>query len=172
LSANPAHERGKAVELAKLFAAFPAAREGEMSVKLRVESYAEALAGLPLWAVTEARRDVTGGKFGDGKWCPSSGEFAKLAREKMKPVEGQLALVHRVSNATADGYEPTAEERARVSEGWSELRSELSDAGKAAPPTDPFERLQELAKLAGITVDFDSIPDAPERKSSFKRPSV
>jgi len=173
LSSGP-DEHGKLVELAKLFAAFPAARDGETNTRLRAESYVEALTGLPVWAIAEARKNAIRGTMGDSKFCPSSGELANAVRHAMEPVKDELVMVNRVLNAEVDDFAPSDEERARVGKAIDALHAEVKGwadkaSGKERPVTNPRDRLTELARLAGNSLDFDLIPDAPERTGSFGR---
>lgn len=91
-----------AVVLAKLLAAFPSQSQSESPAAQRIDAYFEALNGLPLWAIDEARKAVIGGRISDldPRWAPTPPQFARIVEMIMAPHRSALAELARIAVAT------------------------------------------------------------------------
>jgi hypothetical protein len=115
-----------AIELAKLFAAFPAQDQSDSPAELRMEAYFEGLHGIPAWAIAEARgRIVRGETVLDTRFAPTPPQLAVQARVLLEPLKADLAKLERIALAAGSTAETTAEERARVTAGFDKLKGDM-----------------------------------------------
>ncbi len=124
---SPSSDReGMAVELARLLACFPSQAQSDTPADLRMEGYFEALAGVPAWAVGEARGRILRGEvtLGHG-FCPTPPELANVVRVVLRPMRADLDDMRKILAASSP-QEPTPEERERVAEGFKRLRADLT----------------------------------------------
>jgi hypothetical protein len=89
---------------------------------------------IPEWALIAAARAYRRGEIADGKWRPTAGQIAKLARFKCEPAHIQAAQIDRVLAAKSDAAPKVSADR----------RKELSAMlrGLAASLEHPSERLR------------------------------
>lgn len=126
--------RDKAVELAKLTTAFPMQGQDATSSELRIEGYFEALAGLPAWAVAEARaRIIRGETMLDARFAPTPPQLADIVRMVVKPLECDLRDLADIARADIEFKEPTKPEHDRVMNGFEKLKFDL--AKSSSPPS-------------------------------------
>jgi len=122
LEPRPNNHRGLAVVLAKLLAAFPAPVQSDAPVEQRMDAYFEALHDVPAWAADEARKMVVGGRVTDlnPAWAPTPPQFARIARQVMRPDQIILADMERIA-AAKTMQEIDQGERERVADGWQRV---------------------------------------------------
>jgi hypothetical protein len=89
---------------------------------------------IPEWALTAAARAYRRGEIADGKWRPTAGELAKLARFKCEAALIQAAQIDRVLAAKSDAAPKVSADRRK------ELGAMLRDL--AASLEHPSERLR------------------------------
>ena len=88
------------MELAKLFAAFPAQTQNDGATRLRMEAYFEAIGDLPAWAIAEARRRIIRGEtLLDLRFAPSPPQLSVIARAVVTPYRMALADLERIQVA-------------------------------------------------------------------------
>lgn len=88
------------MELAKLFAAFPAQTQDDGATRLRMEAYFDALADVPAWAVGEARRQIVSGWTTlDTRFAPTPPQLASLARMIVQPYRKALSDLELIQEA-------------------------------------------------------------------------
>lgn len=166
-------DRIKAVELARLTAAFLQQGQDQVSADLRVEAYFAALDGLPAWAVSEARQRVVNGETAYGRpWGPGPVEFADLVRGVLRPLADDLRDVRTLLRAEAQEIAPPPEEYARVSLGFDDLRASFGGRGTAHHEhEDALSGLARRARENGLELEtaLAGIPDAKERAGTFRR---
>jgi hypothetical protein len=124
---SPQHDNRErtSVELARLFAAFPAAAQSEMPATLRMEAYFEALANAPAWAVGEARARILRGEVLLGhRFAPTPPELAHVVRLVLRPIRADIDDLARIIKAST-ARSPSDAERKRVNEGFVKLGDEL-----------------------------------------------
>ena len=108
--------------------------QDQISSDLRVETYFEALDGLPVWAVREAREAIVNGQTAYGRpWGPGPVEFADLVRLILRPIRNDLCQLEAIAAAEPLDSEPPPEERARVAEGFAKLKAELVTQNVTTP---------------------------------------
>lgn len=123
-----------AVELAKLLTAFPTQAQDQTSTTLRMEGYFEALAGLPLWAIRQAREKIMRGETSlDTRFAPNPPQFAVVVRSLTMAVERDLGELERIL-ARVEEPELSDGERNRVRAGFEKLKMDL-----ARRPLSPAE---------------------------------
>lgn len=171
LSSSADDDRAKAVELAKLVSAFPQQGQDQISADLRVETYFEALDGLPAWAVARARQEIIGGRTPFGRpWGPGPIEFADLVREMVKPAQDDLRDLETIDQTGPAEREPTDEERERVAAMIDGLKADFGARTRAQMHRSAVDGLTQRAAALGLGADIlDAIPDAPERSGTFQR---
>lgn len=120
-----------ATELGLLLVTFPTVET--VPAKLRVASYIDALADMPLWAIREARQRIVRGEADlDGRFAPTPPQVASIARRLTEPVRDELRTLEEITTAKDPGYEPGPEERARIAEGFAKLRTDILKRTQAA----------------------------------------
>jgi hypothetical protein len=72
------------------------------------------LRGLPEQALASAARAYRRGEVGDGRWRPTAGQLARLAREKCATATRELQRISRVLNAPVQAEALAAPERRRA----------------------------------------------------------
>lgn len=169
LRCDATDHREKAVELAKLTSAFPQQGQDQVSSDLRIETFFEALEGMPAWAVREARLQIVNGQTAFGRpWGPGPVEFAELVRGVVKPVQDDLRELAIIEKATALEVEPTATERGFIEQGFEDLKASFGKRSAHRVYEDAMAGLRARAP----DVNLDLIPDAPARQGTFSRPSA
>lgn len=163
ISCGALNRKEVAVELAKLFAAFPAQEQSGGTLDLRMEAYFEALHGIPAWAVQEARLRVIRGEVStlNPTFSPTPPEFAAAARRIMEPVRGDLARLQAIEAAAKDS-DPSSEERGRVVAQMDALRAEMTrgptqQENRAADEAALRKRLRDLGHPESA---LDEVPNA------------
>jgi hypothetical protein len=107
-------------DLLKLFVAL-AMRNGDgMDMQTRAAVYAEALAGLPQWAVNKACADFREGRAGDKKWVPATAELRLRAAHFTGPWQQERHRISAVLNATV----VDKPDRSRRAESVAQVRKE------------------------------------------------
>lgn len=131
LFAEQGDKHAVAGEITKLLAAFPRRDDGTSELTLRVDAYFDAVEGAPLWAVRQARLRVVRGEVGslDTRFAPAPAQFAGIVRDTLKPLRDDLLDLEKLSEAVAE-YVPTPAEKARVAQGFEDLKRSLP-TGKA-----------------------------------------
>ena len=174
LCCDATNDKAVLAELLRLFAAFPAGDQSEASTRLRMESYVEALRGIPAWAVSEARRAALRGEAGcDLRFAPTPPQLAALAKARLQNVRDELTMLRRIERAAVEAFEPAPEEHARVSGGFGELLTELGVKSDERLRIEAVQGLEATCRELGIpTATIAKIPDAPERTGTFRRPRV
>lgn len=131
-----------------------------------MEAYFDALGGVPSWAVADARLKVIRREVAtlNPTYAPTPPEFGEIARRILSPIRGDLARLEAIATA-ADDHEPTPEERARVAEGFAELRGELK--GEPDPQTAFNANWADLERRARDNghdpkAAMDAIQDQPK----------
>lgn len=126
LTSTPSDRQPIAVSLAKMLAAFPPRNGGKTAAEALVNSYFEALDGVPAWAVERASRDVVQGRASrqNDEWAPTPPAFAQISRKAMESDRRDLAQLDRIMLALSESG-PSPEERERVSEGFDKLKATL-----------------------------------------------
>lgn len=171
ISCDANDNRDKAVELAKLTAAFPQQGQDQLSSDLRVETYFDALNGLPGWAVRQARLRIVNGETEYGRpWGPGPIEFADLVRQQVKPIRDDLQDVDTLLSAEPIDKPPTEAEKARVAAKIEGLKDEFRVKEKAWR-TGTIEALKLRAGELGVDFEtaFDSISDQPAKSGTFDK---
>lgn len=161
-----------AIELAKLFAAFPAQSQSDTPAELRMEAYFEALAGVPGWTVREARgRIIRGETTLNPSFMPTPPQMAELARAILEPIRSDLRRLEALATADAN-REPPPEERARVTEAFDKLKGEMRPKVSAHQVyEDAMAGLQKRARDNGVDFQaaLNSIPNQPETSGTFRK---
>lgn len=158
------------VELARLLAAFPMAQPGA-SADLRVDAYAEALAGLPSWALREARWRIVRGEATvtvgdetrplDMRFAPTPPQLASIVRDIVKPYRDDLADLTDLVRIEPN-RDPDPAERKRVSDGFDALLDSLGRPAPGAAAQRARDRLAERARAMGLDEGvIDLLPSAP-----------
>lgn len=172
LAVGRADVREKIVTIAKLLAAFPIQGQAAAASDLRADSYIEALAGLPAWAVEHARLRILRNEIPslNPGFAPSPAELAGVVKVIVKPYMDDLREIDQISMAgEADKPEPTMTERGFVQQGFADLRDHMQQAsdraeGKAKPEASDAGLRRRAGELG---IDYDtamaSIPDARPR---------
>lgn len=161
LQCAPDDAKAKAVHLDALLTAFPSQAGDQTSVDGRMAAYLSALKDIPSWAVAEAcRRVLAGGTQFGRPWAPGPVELADLARVVLKPHQEDLASLREIG-AAIERREPGAEERARVAQGFDDLRAELGRRTPEKWHDNPEDALRKRANALGIDYEtaMDSIAD-------------
>ena len=163
-----------AVELARLFAGYPAQKTDGVSSELRMEAYFEALSGVPAWIVSEVRLATLHDKLGgDPRFAPTPTQFGAPCRDRMRRISEEIAELRRIERATPGYEDPAPEVKARVSEGFKALRRTLGSNSDEITGDKARETLLAKCEEMGIPVSaLDAIPDAPERTGTFRRASA
>lgn len=166
--------RAVAGELARLLAAFPAAKGSDDSVALRVDAYVTVIDTAPVWVVAKAVKDFLSGKVpgASNAFAPTPPQFATHMRSILEPYEREIIALERLNTVEVE-TEQTPEERAKVSAQMDKLREELragsgpSQQSEAVAAQEAEKWLRE--KAAELGTDFDSVKDAPKGDSRMKR---
>lgn len=96
---TPANDHQVRAVLATL-ADMPAPSESDPSkARFALERDLRDLNGLSAWALADAARAYRRGEVGDGRWRPTSGQLARLAREKCASVRREEQRISRVLSA-------------------------------------------------------------------------
>ncbi len=126
LSCGATNRQEIAIELAKLFAAFPAQGQSDSPAELRMAAYFEALTGVPSWAVQEARGRVFRGETKlNTSFAPTPPQLAEVCRAILDPLRADLRRLQIITDAD-ENREPSAEEKQRVVNGFAKLKADLS----------------------------------------------
>ncbi|MGX9980292.1 hypothetical protein [Methylobacterium fujisawaense] len=138
-----------------------ASREyGSLSPKaagMRLALYAEALTGVPIWAVEQARK--TFGKGGwrclwDGNDVPSSHDVVAECRHILLPIETELARLDAVLDAEPYSEGATDDERVgAVGHWWNEVRPGIQGESVLTEQTED-EISAERASMARANERF------------------
>jgi hypothetical protein len=117
--------------LAQMFLGFGASRASESDAQTHVAQYVTVLAHLPLWAVQGACRrfasgNVTIAECPDWKraYAPSTAQLCQLAEASVRDYWREELRINAALTGTP-AYQPTKEERERVSEGFAELITKI-----------------------------------------------
>lgn len=99
------------MEVARMLAALSTAAITEAQAAARASAYAEALDGIPTWAIVAGRRDWYCGDVDPLEnvnlaFPPSPGQLAILARRRWYPVRGEAIRLRRLLIATAPHERP------------------------------------------------------------------
>jgi hypothetical protein len=180
LSAGPSDRQGIAAELANMFAAFPAQDQSDTPAALRIGAYFDALSDAPVWAIRQARLKVISGEYVgslDSRFAPTPPQFAGIVRSILKPLRDDLADLEKISAAVAD-HVPSAEERARVAQGFEDLKHSLPSGQKREAQTEAAlaahadAQLRQRLRDNGMSEDeveatMNSFKPAEPRPGSF-----
>lgn len=119
---QPAHpdEIGRAISMMRqAFDGGPAMSQEDISTTRKL--YVMALSPFPMWAVSEACRQVIEGKAGlNTAFAPKPPQMAELCRSLVMPFREEKGRIDAI--LTAEVYTlPSDEERARIAAGFDEL---------------------------------------------------
>lgn len=158
-------EIGKA--LARMLAAFPSQDPG-VSATLRLAAYADAVGGYEAEIVREAVMQVIRGTVAeehkiDPQYAPSPPQLANLIRSIADRRRRYAEL--RTPQKLLPEREPSEAERARVAQGFDDLKAELRGQ-QPAKWFDQQDSLKQRAMALGLNFDatMAALPDAPARK--------
>ena len=79
-----------------------AAEQDPVKARFALERDVADLSSLPEWALAAAARAYRRGEVGDGKWRPTAGELARLARSKCEAARAEAYKVAKVLAAEID----------------------------------------------------------------------
>lgn len=146
LFAGPDERAMVAVELAKMFAAFPA-QGAQETAAARVAAYYETLAGSPVWAVAEARRRIMARevKLSSTLYAPPPLELAGMVDDVLRPYRDDFRDLD-VLLSIATGGEPDPEVKQMVADGFDALAMEF---GKPGPRAARHETTADDIRAAG-----------------------
>jgi hypothetical protein len=124
----PANDRQIRAVLATL-ADMPAAAESDpLKARFALERDILDLTGLPEWALADAARAYRRGEVGDGRWRPTAGQLARLAREKCAAARREHQEISRVLSAPLETEALAGpEQRKAVLDMMRSLAAQLSD---------------------------------------------
>lgn len=119
--------------IAKMLLAYPITGASKESGTARAEAYLEALDDVPPWALAAAVRRWNRGAAGDAhdyRWTPAPAVLRKIAvaeLEELRPIVAHLENILAAVSPEEAIARPTAEERARVIDGFGKLKAELRE---------------------------------------------
>lgn len=160
LSPQPGNDRAVAVVIAKLLSAFPVQGQSDTPTELRMETYFDALDGMPAWAVDEACRAIVRGETGlDGRFAPTPPQLAAATADRMRQLRADLRDLDTLLKVEVEADE-SPEAKARVAAGFDALRRELRlQAPSAIDEAQAQARFIALCREAGV--DPKNVPDQP-----------
>ena len=86
------------------------------------------LTGIPEWALAEAARAYRRGDVGHGRWRPTTGQLARLARDKCAAARREHQEISRVLSAPLETEAPAGpKERKAVLDMMRSLAAQLSN---------------------------------------------
>ncbi|MGY2048884.1 hypothetical protein [Methylobacterium sp. JK268] len=146
--------RAHAPAMAELQQAFPGYGADDLVTAATIDSYVEALTGLPAWAVARAVRrfrDGTAVTPWDRNRCPTEPQVAAEARLLMRPVEAELHRITTILDASILP-DPSPEERAKVAKLAADLAAHLRQPPGAENAEAHLARIAE-GGMGGLKLD-------------------
>lgn len=158
---QPASVSAASLHISKLFAVMMTPNGGDFTKAIAAD-YAEAVQGIPEWAIAEASDDYRHGRIGNGKFAPTPGELAKEARfrfeayvrrEQERRAEARQIAENRERREMLASRTPEQKERVRrahemFKSSHAAYLEELAerDSGRADLMADMTARMHERFK--------------------------
>lgn len=178
----------KGKSILRLFAVLASESVPPDFADIRQMTYLETVAGVPAWAVEEGvRKWIAGENREEGEnrnFVPKPAELMRLIRIALDPIDRELRAISKTVEAAEHHlYEPSPDERQRVSEGFDRLKAEIpagkkreaqSEAAKAAAADESLRAmLREQGKSeAEVEEIMNGLKIADPKPGSFQRPQA
>lgn len=152
----PPDGKGNAVEIVMLLGNFPLPDGAD--AKLRMAGYVEALAGFPLWAVSEACRRIRMGETEVVRFSPTPVELGNVVKAVLRPMLDDIADLRHLLDASEE-YAKLASPALKTFEERSAFADKLVAEAKAAMDIDNAElKAEAKAKhLAQVDIGNDLV---------------
>jgi hypothetical protein len=167
LAASASDREAMAAEIGSMLAVFPQGRPDAMQARMIVAAYVETLAGMPLWAIQQARKGMIARAT---PFAPSAGEMLECCGKIVSPLREELAQINRILDAVvedrqqaspnsvkamAEAFKAGVSQEQPRGQRWRPPTKAEAESALATPPahlTGPVSVSPELeAKLAEIT---------------------
>jgi hypothetical protein len=126
-------------EVASLMTGFPSMRGlSKLEAQILVRKYADDLAGMPLWAIRAACRDISRGAVSDlnPDFPPSASRVRQQADEHLERVEREAKDLRNVLTAKVLPPELPAEKKDQIILGFQKLHESCQ---RYSPPPEPIK---------------------------------
>lgn len=137
----------------------------QVEAQVMVRAYCDDLAGLPIWAVNAAARDITKGAVADlnPDFPPSAPRIRQVAQEHLDRPAAEMRDLKKVLNARIEPPEDPAM-RERIKIGFQNLRNELRGpnepiADKPVQPRQAPSIEQLMEHYATHNLGFEQKPN-------------
>jgi hypothetical protein len=157
LSSTKAASRSEAEEaVAGLMMAYPSMRGlSQIEAQVLIRKYADDLAGIPIWAIKAASRDISRGAVSDMNpdFPPSAPRVRQLADEQLEWCKKELRDLKMVLTAEAEPPEDPAM-RARLTIGFQKLQQQFGSKYVPEPAVEPAK----APKWEKVIADYQADP--------------
>lgn len=138
-------------QVAGLMTGFPSMRGlSKIEAQVLVRKYADDLAGVPLWAIHAACKDISRGAIADMNpdFPPSASRVRQQADEHLERIEKEAKDLRAVLKAQVLPPELPPEKKDQIILGFQDLQQKMGSKNYVPPPEPPASQAMKPEQLA------------------------